>query len=739
VTRTSPPQVALSSGEISPLLHRRFDYQRFQTGVAKARGFLPMAEGALTRAPGTWYRGRTRGDAAARLVPFQFAANDACVLEFTEGKMRVWRYGALVMSGPSPYELTTPYGAASLPALRWVQSADVLYLCDGLNPIQRLARLALDSWTIAPLQLDSGPFRVSNLNKALTVQASATTGSITLTASAALFTPGHVGSLMRLVPTDNTSIPLWQPEEPLAPGPTALRRYGDNVYELVAGADTGINPPQHLDGTELTDTGIEWLFRNDGKGIVRITAVASGTSATATVLRPLSAAVVADPTYRWSEGAWSALYGYPTALELYDQRLVAAATPTEPRSLWFSAVGDFGDFLDGTDADQAFAYTIAGSGSVNAIQSLQAGRLGLHIFALGEEYSTRAESRATVIGPTTAVFGRDSGIGAAPAKPISPAGDPIFISRDRRRLHIVAYSLEADANRSKDISRPASHLGADKFEEIVWQGVPLSAAWIRTGAGDLAAMIYDPAEEVLGWALVSQAGGVVESLAVTPSADGSLDVLTLVTRRVVNGATVRMVEDQAFPFGALSEELTADQACHLFAATRFEPEDPTATFSLPHLPGAAVEAWTSEGHIDGLTAALDGTVTLPYAVDWAIIGLYDAGHLIDTLDVTAATNDGSSMGRMKRLHDRGAIGLHATAQLRARVIERTLGQPDRIGQPVDLIQRPVGAPGADLFSGIAPFAPPSGKAPEVAYRFTPVGGAPATLTAIVPHVQEAGR
>lgn len=739
MTRTSPPQVAMSSGEVSPLLHRRFDYQRFQTGLSKCRGFLPMAEGAVTRTPGTWFRGNTKADAVARLVPFQFAANDAVVLEFTPNTMRVWRYGNLVISGPSPYELATPFGLASLGSLRWVQSADVLYMVDGINPIQRLARTALDAWTITAQVFDQGPFRVQNLNKAQKVQASAVTGSITLTADFGFFLPGHVGGLMRLTPTDNTSIPLWQPEEALTPGPTALRRYGNNVYQLTLGAGTGINPPVHEEGEDLTDTGVQWLFKNDQIGIVRITSIVSPTVANATVLRPLSNAVVSDSTYGWSEGAWSALYGYPKAVEIFDQRLVAAATPAEPRTMWFSAIGEFANFLDGVEADEAFSYIIAGTGSVNQINSLQSGRAGLHVFALGEEFSSRAENRAQAIGPTTAVFGRDSGIGSSPAEPISPTGDPIFISRDRRRLHIVTFNLEADANRAKDISRPASHLGAEKFEEIVWQGVPLSTAWLRTETGQLVAMAYDPTEEVLGWSLNGVAAGFVESLTVTPAADGSLDTVTMSVRRTVNGVQRRFVEEQAMPFGALASELTASEACHLYAASRFQPGSPTDSFSVPHLAGQVVTAWTSEGNIDGLPVSLAGLVTLPYPVAWAVIGLFDATHVLETLDVTAQANDGSSIGRLKRLHDRGGIGLHATAQLKIQAVERNIGKADVVGRARNLIDRLVGASGADLFSGIAREAPPAGHASEVAYRFTPVGGAPATLTAIVPTVQEAGR
>lgn len=737
MTRTSPPQVAFSSGELDPLLHRRYDYQRFQTGLATCRGFLPLAQGGFTRAPGTLHRGATRANAAATLIPFVFAANDSLVLEFTDGKMRVWRYGALVMSGASPYELATPYGAASLPRLQWVQSADVIYMVDGLNPMQRLSRFALDNWTIGPQDFTTGPFRVQNLDAARTIQASAQTGSVTLTASSALFTAAMVGSLMRLTPSTNISVPLWTSNEALTVG--YRRRYGSNTYQLTAGTNAGTNPPIHEEGEARVDNSTVWQFVNDEEGVVRITAVASGTSATATVLRALPGGVVGSPTYRWSEDAWSAVYGWPAAIESYEQRLCVAATPSDPRTVWFSGVGDFADFAPSVEADGSFAYAVAGDASVNRIQSLKRGRSGLHIFALGEEYSTRADSRTQVIGPTTAVFGLDSAIGASPALSIAPQGDPMFISRDKRRVVRVAYDFQEDANRSTNLSLPALHLGAAGFEQIVWQGTPQPIGWIRRGTGDLAAMIYDPSEEVLGWATLPVADGFVESMAIYPDATGTQDVLMLVVRRVINGATVRHIEEAALTYGTLTGAQPIAEACHLFDAIQFGPIAPTATFSLPHLVGESVTAWTDLGEFGPFVVPAGGAVTLPVAVTRGCIGLFDATHQVETLDIQAAANDGNTMGRRKRLHSKFGIGLHRTAQGFVRTVEREISAAPRISAAMSLLPLPVAASLTEAWSGVVTVELPSGSALELALQFTPRAGAPMTITAVVPIVQEAGR
>lgn len=747
MTRTSPPQVAFSSGEIDPLLHRRFDYQKFQTGLAKCRGFLPLAQGGFTRAPGTIFIRNTHDNLRGVLLPFIFAINDAVTLEFTHLRMRVLRYGQLVMAGVNPYEITTPFPEASLNLLQWVQSADVIYLADGQRAIQKLSRFALNNWTITPYRPETGPFRVQNLNKALTLQASAATGNVNLTANVLTAAPGasafwqanHVGSLISLTPTDNTTVALWTSNEPIAVG--NLRRYGRNTYQLTAGTNAGSNPPIHEEGEALVDNKpTKWLFLNDNTGVVKITAITSATVAQATVVKRLPVAVVDSPTYRFSEGAWSDLYGYPAAVEIYDQRFCAGATPNDPRTVWFSVAGDFTDFAPGIEADSAFAYTIAGDNTVNKILSLRRGSTGLHIFALGEEYSTRSDSRAQVIGPTTAVFSSNSSFGAHSARPISINGSPAFITRDRRRLIMMNYSLEQDANRPIVLSRASQHLGSDPFEQVVWQSSPEPMAWVRRASGDVAAMIFDAAEDVLGWATVPIAGGIIEALAVTPNATGTADELTMIVRRMVNGQTVRFIETMSRVYGLLDGTQNISEACHFYASSDLSFAEPTARLSVPHLKNAVVYVWADTGEFGPLQVAEDGSVTLPAEVNHAFVGLFDDTHFVETLDVQAAAPDGNTMGRQKRLHAKFGVGLHNTAQGYVQIVERDFGQTERAGDKTTMVPRAVAATLTNTpYSGIAQIQLASGQASELALRFYPYGGAPMTVTAIVPIVQEAGR
>lgn len=739
-TRTSPPQLNFSAGEISPLLHRRSDYLRRQSGLRTCRGFLPLRQGGFTRAPGTTFRGYTRGNAEARLIDFEFAEDDAVTLEFTDGWMRVWRYGALVMAGSAPYELATPFGSFAIRKLQWVQSADVIYLvANGQHPVYRLARHALDDWSLTVFRPEGGPFRSFNTDETRTVSASADTGSVTLTASWSLFTPEHVGSLILLSPPAWETIPRWTGNTAVAVG--QRMRFDGKVYELAAGTNTGANPPEHERGTEQVaiDTAgapISWTYLCDNIGIARITAVASGTSATAAVVRRLPLAVVDTPTYLWAESAWSDVYGYPTAIEMFQQRLVFAATPSEPRTLWFSAAGGFDDFYPSVEEDGAFTYAIAGESSLNRILCLRRVRGGLHVGALGEEHSTRFLDTDQTVSLTSISFGTDSKIGSAPIRPLAPRGDPMFVSKDRTRLFEIVYSLQEDANRERELSLPAEHLGAGKFAELAFQAAPQRLLWIRRASGDLAVLVYDPAEDVLGWATVPVAGGTVEAMSVTAAATGGADILTLVVRRTVNGQTVRMVEEQALTYGLLSGAQPIAEAVHFFAASVFTPGAATDTFSVPHLAGETVHAWTDVGAYGPLTVAADGTVVLEQPVTRATIGLFDATHMAETLPILAAARDGDTMARRKKLHSGTGVAVHRTAAGQVAVVERELGQPERVHKAQDIVRRQVAADLSTAWSGVAPIDAPSGSAADVSVRILPVGGAPLTVLALVPVVEE---
>ncbi len=196
--RAVPGIVALNAGELDPLLHARVDLQKFASGCRRMLNMLPTSQGAAVRRPGTLFVAETKSSGAARLVPFEFSTVQAYVLEFGNLYVRFYRNGAPIETSPGvPYEVVTPYTTADLPDLQWAQSADVLYLAHPNHAPRKLSRTGHTAWTLTTIAFQDGPY--GDINAAPTVTPSATTGTVTLTASAALFVASDVGRTIRLL------------------------------------------------------------------------------------------------------------------------------------------------------------------------------------------------------------------------------------------------------------------------------------------------------------------------------------------------------------------------------------------------------------------------------------------------------------------------------------------------------------------------------------------------------------
>lgn len=204
-------------------------------------------------------------------------------------------------------EIATPYTQADLfdangvPQLGYAQSADTLYLVHPAYAPRKLTRTSNTAWTLSTVNLSLGPFTNGNFDetKRLVVesispsfQSGATMG---IRANHALFEAGHVGSLLFLeeIYFDQRDVRPWIPSEPSNIAGLQIS-YEGNVYQWVesAGAAVGGNvAPTHTIG-DAWDNMVggsgnarnKWRYLHSRWAIVRITAVASSTQATATAV-----------------------------------------------------------------------------------------------------------------------------------------------------------------------------------------------------------------------------------------------------------------------------------------------------------------------------------------------------------------------------------------------------------------------------------------------------------------------
>jgi hypothetical protein len=305
-------QISFAAGEVSPSVAMRTDLARYGTALKSCLNFFVRPTGGVSNRAGTRFIAATKdsGEKTSILLPFTFSTEQAYILEFGEEYVRIYAGATLVD------EVTTPYQEDDLTTIRFAQSADVLTLAHPNFAQYELRRLSASSFELAAIDFKDGPFLDENTDEFIYVHASAKQGTVTLTSTTAIFEAVHIGGLFKLWQRNIESIKPWEPSKLMADDSTGvgegspfgiLRRSDGKVYKCLTdeasgsssfGTFTGTVRPTHDEGVQsdgdhspiedlATFSGVKWEFQHSGFGIMRITAVASGVSATATVLSQL--------------------------------------------------------------------------------------------------------------------------------------------------------------------------------------------------------------------------------------------------------------------------------------------------------------------------------------------------------------------------------------------------------------------------------------------------------------------
>lgn len=195
MVRTRIQKTNFTAGEIAPELLGRADLRAYDNGAAKLRNVFVQPTGGLRRRPGLRYLATLPGP--GRLIAFEFNTEQAYVLAFTDALMTVFRDGVEVAS------VVTPWTEAQLDGIAWVQSADTLLVVNPAVEARKITRTSDTSWTISTWTFVTESDRIQQphykfADDDVTVTPSATTGSITLTASADHFDASHVGTRFRI-------------------------------------------------------------------------------------------------------------------------------------------------------------------------------------------------------------------------------------------------------------------------------------------------------------------------------------------------------------------------------------------------------------------------------------------------------------------------------------------------------------------------------------------------------------
>lgn len=197
MARTRISKSSFSGGEISPYLIGRGDLKAYENGMSLMRNLIIYPTGGLRRRPGLRHVDTALGK--GRLVSFEFNIEQTYLLVFTDLKLTVYR------DGVKEIEIDTPWSESQLPLLHWTQSADTLLVVHPDVSPRKITRTSHADWTVSDWSFyeDDELGRIMQphykfADDDVTLGASATTGTVTLTASVDVFLEEHIGTRIRL-------------------------------------------------------------------------------------------------------------------------------------------------------------------------------------------------------------------------------------------------------------------------------------------------------------------------------------------------------------------------------------------------------------------------------------------------------------------------------------------------------------------------------------------------------------
>ena len=685
--RVTWTQNNFNAGEWSPLTYGRSDLAKYKNALAQCLNYVPTTQGGLTRRPGTRYVASVKNSAnAVRLVRFEFSTTQAYVLEFGPLYIRFYTNDGQLLSGGSPYEVTTTYAAGDLATLSFTQSADVLYIAHPSYPPAKLVRNGATSWTLSTISFVDGPYLIVNPTST-TLTITGVTGAQTVTASSTTgingglgFQASDVGRPLRIkcganwqwgtitAYTDSTHV-TWTivPPTSSALKTTATGTVATSLANLVisgsvtnggggyiAAPNATISPVGAGSGATATTT-----ISGGAVVAINITNNGSGYTTGATIAIDSPTAATPGTTVFWRLGAWGGGNGYPGSVTFHQDRLLWGGSTAYPNRIDGSNVSDYENMsptnVDGTVVDSNAVSFSLNSNSVSTINWMISDEWGLLVGATTGEWVIAASGTQAALTPTNVNAKQTSKYGTTSVIPEKMGKSTLFVQRAKRKLREMTYQFTLGTFQAPDISLTGEHLTKSGIKQMAAQLAPQTILWMVTNNGVLVGMIYDKDQEIVGWHQ-HQLGGysdagqtaapVVESVATIPAPDGTRDEVWVSVQRYINGSVVRYIEvlTKFWEDG----DAVAD-AVYVDSSAAYSGASTTTVSGLTWLKGQTVSVLADGATHPTCVVDSSGVITLSRAATKVQVGLgYTSSG--KTMRIEAGGQDGQAQGKLKRIH-----------------------------------------------------------------------------------------
>lgn len=489
------------------------------------------------------------------------------------------------------YQITTPYVEADLPALQFVQSADVVTIVHPTYAPRELSRTADTSWTLATITFDpeiTGPTNISCSGggagsrdaRYLVTAVNSLTGEESLVGTAAL--TGSITGITQASPgvVTSTAHGLVTGDVITFASIGGMTELNGNSY-LVVKIDADTFSLKEFNGTAIDTTGYT-AYTSGGTWSQYCAFKTNHTTLSITNFITVVWDEVADATeyviYKEpnaSAGVFTNVFGYlglskatsfndtgadpdaadnppeestvfeasndyPSAVTYIQQRRAFANTNNDTEKVWLSRTGNFKNFTtrSASQDDDSVSFVLAGR-QVNAVKHMiDIGQLV--IFTTGGEWAIQGDA-ANIITPTDVNPKQYSYNGSSDLRPLVIGGNAVYVQARGSVVRDLSFDYTVEGYRGNDLTIFSAHL-FDEYTLVDWsyQQIPHSIVWVVRSDGVLLGLTYVREHEMMAWHKHEFDGGTVENVCCVP--EGNEDATYVVVVRTIDGATKRYIE-----------------------------------------------------------------------------------------------------------------------------------------------------------------------------------------------------
>lgn len=416
-------------------------------------------------------------------------------------------FGAYVSGGTVKrvYTISSPYVKADLPALKFIQSADVVTLTHPSYEVRELSRSGDTSWSLSVVTFEPSIPAIGSISSSVIGTTGSTEYKYRITA----------------VSSETFEESLAGATETISNGNATL---SNSNYNNITWTDYGSGYQYNV-----------YRYTGNVYGLLAITEAPSYAD---------KGLVDPDPSINppSARNPFASAGEYPACCTYYQQRLFFANQDNNTEAVYSSRIGAFKNFTQSlySQDDEAVTFSMTGRqvNSVNHLLDLAA----LIIFTDSGEWTAQGDAAGTIT-PTSINLKQYSYNGSHPnLSPIVIGNNAIYVQKDGAIVRDLGFNYQVDGYSGNDLTIFANHL-LEGFEIVDWSYAksPNSIVWAVRDDGTLLGLTYLKEQEMLGWHRHDfQDDTYCENVCVVPEGNESAVYLTI--NRVIDGQEKRYIE-----------------------------------------------------------------------------------------------------------------------------------------------------------------------------------------------------